>query len=96
MKQLNIRNLKPITIHVNDNERISNSIEYDLMYGRVFYFSNSRQEIVVIGTKAKEVICRVKLKFCRINPLLYINKYKSNLYLLVAGGYNVLNNSSIV
>lgn len=70
-------------------------MEYDPHFGRIFYFSNIQQEIVVVGVKALEVICRVKVKYKRTNPLLYINKYKSNLYLLIVGGYQILADSMV-
>lgn len=42
-----------MTIKINSEEKISNSVEYDPVYGRVFFFSNSKQEIVVVSTKSK-------------------------------------------
>lgn len=44
----------------------------------------------MVGVKNKEIICRVRLKHPRTDPLLYLYKYKSSLYLMVTGGYQLL------
>jgi len=46
-----------------------------------------------VGVRAKEIICRVKVKHQRLDPILYLTKYKSSIYLLIIGGYRILGDS---
>jgi hypothetical protein len=92
LKHPNPKLFKPIKLKAEETQ-ISRSIEYDPTFSRIIYFSNERQEITVLSIKGKETICRVKVKHQRINPILYLCKFKNNVYLMVIGGYKVLGKS---
>jgi hypothetical protein len=75
-RKIIIYELKPprIKTHVLNvkESSIGMSIAYDPQNLRLFYFGNDKSELVIMSLKVRETICRVKVKYKRVNPILLL------------------------